>query len=69
MSISSDASSAFETKTQPEHMSDSGGSDDEKEEKDAVPVCLELQKPNLTSIMKSYLYRLRRDVVARAKLK
>lgn len=38
MSISSDASSAFDTKLQPDHMSDSGGSDNEKEEKDVVPV-------------------------------
>ncbi|GJQ78058.1 hypothetical protein Trydic_g2401 [Trypoxylus dichotomus] len=38
MSISSDASSAFEVKHQPDHLSDSGGENDNKDIKELVPV-------------------------------
>lgn len=38
MSISSDASSAFEVKHQPDHLTDSGGENDNKEIKELVPV-------------------------------
>lgn len=38
MSISSDASSAFEVKHQPDHLSDSGGENDSKDIKELAPV-------------------------------
>lgn len=38
MSISSDASSAFESKAQPDHMSGDSGSENEKDNKELVPI-------------------------------